>query len=248
MPLLEDSGLPSQPTPDPGPALPKTTSSGSPPVQPQQACSQVQATISRARALVEADTAGISQLQSGFKLEANTLANWAEMTAEQKAKPYQTAVLNLLQAAVAAPFLGVRVGDLSLPNGVASLGVGQANTLIQMLRSKGIDDPVLFSLISSAATMSGKPALASKGRDIVGAVITEFQGVQSGAKGEVAEALASVAQLGLTLMGPAYSGYTTALGAGTDTLTLIQATLSGLKCKGPEFNSLRMRRMPPCLS
>lgn len=59
---------------------------------------------------------------------------------DQRTKLHQTAVLNLLQAAVAAPFMGVNAVNVSLPNGVASIGLGQANALIQLLRApKGVE-------------------------------------------------------------------------------------------------------------
>jgi hypothetical protein len=193
------------------------------PIRAQGTCSELQLAEGRARTVVQTDTAGINQLKTGFAVTSAALDDFLKLTTEQRSRLYQTALLNLLQAATAAPFIGVNVGNVALPNGVASIGTGQANALIQLLRSKGVGNPALFSLISGAASVSGKPALAKTGQAIVGTSITALQGGSAALKGDVVGAWASVAQLGLSLMGPAYAGYATALGAGGDFLTLVQS-------------------------
>ena len=193
------------------------------PVRAQGTCSKLRVAESHARTLVQADTAGINQLKTGFTVNAASLDVFLKMTADQRSELYKTAVLNLLQTAVAVPFVGAKVGNVSLPNGVASLGTGQANALIKTLRSKGIEDPALFNLISGAARISNKPALAKEGQKMVGYSIASLQGEHDAINGDKAKALAAVGQLGLTLMGPAYDGYVLWLGAGSDVLTLAEA-------------------------
>ena len=201
-------------------------------------CSQFQPAANQARAIVQSDTTAISQLSAGFKLTANVLTDWEKTTVEQRRKLYQTAVLNLVQAAAAAPFINVTAGSVSLPNGIASIGPGQAGALIRQLRSNGVDNAALFNLLSGAATVSGKPEAAKTGLAILGAVSSLLQtgiGAHDVAtassvpdlKEAAVGTAASVAQLGLTLMGPAYAGYATALGAGSDLLTLVQSVAIG---------------------
>jgi hypothetical protein len=196
-------------------------------------CSQFQSAANQARAIVQSDTTAINQLSAGFKLTANVLTDWEKMTVEQRRKLYQTAVLNLVQAAAAAPFIKVTAGSVSLPIGIASIGPGQAGALIRQLRSNGVENATLFNLLSGAATISGKPEAAKTGLAILGAVSNLLQtgigahDVATASSVPDLKEAASVAQLGLTLMGPAYAGYATALGAGSDLLALIQSVAIG---------------------
>lgn len=197
-------------------------------------CSIFQIATTHVGAVVKADTAGIQQLSTGFKVNASTLKEWTDMSIDQKNRLYQTAVFNLIQAAAAAPFVKVTAGNVSLPNGIASLGMGQAGALINQLRANGIEDPLLFNLISGAAAVSGKPGAARHGLQLLGGLITVLQGgiavhdaTTSGSgpdfSATAVATVATAAQLGLSLMGSAYAGYGVALGAGSDVLTLVQS-------------------------
>jgi hypothetical protein len=186
-------------------------------------CPAVRAAESKARGVVDADIAAINQMKLNFRLTASALDDWAAMSAAQKTKLYQTAVLNLIQGALTAPFVGTAAGNVSLPNGIASIGTGQAAALQNMLRTNGVDDPILSGLISKASMVAGKPEAKDVGLKILDHLSTASQAGMDLFGDDKAEAMAPVAQFGLGLMGPAYAGYATALGAGSDALTLVQS-------------------------
>jgi hypothetical protein len=194
-------------------------------------CAALGATAETARRAVQIDMTAINSMKNGFTLNSSVLDDWAKMTDDQKRKLYQVAVFNLIHAAASVPFVPIRAGGVNLPSGIASLGTGQANALKSTLQANGVDDPILMNLISGAAKVTGKPAAAEAGLKILDHLSTLTQ-TGIGLAGESkAEAIAPVAQFGLILMGRAYAGYAAALGAGSDTLTLIQAGAEGLEAR-----------------
>jgi hypothetical protein len=198
----------------------------------QAECSQSRLNEAIAHKAVAVDMSILNNMKVGFTLNSSVLDDWAKMGDKQKKKLRNVAIFNLIQAAAVAPLLPVIKGSINLPRGMASLSTAQAQAMYKMLEKNGIDDPILEKLISYASAVKDKPKDAEVGVEIFDRLSTMTQAGLSAFGEDKMEILAPVAQLGLILMGPAYAGYATALSAGSDTLTLIQAGLEYSKQSG----------------
>jgi hypothetical protein len=105
-------------------------------------CDAQQKAIDSLRVRIKADQNAIRQLNPG--LSATELSNWADATeAERQAilkKSIESGISTLADGLLSAPENALEPMDIAgyhLPNGIGSLGTGQANTIIGRLQRSG---------------------------------------------------------------------------------------------------------------
>lgn len=124
-----------------------------------QDCSDRERTVKRLRASIKADQDSIQRLNP--MLTADELKSWADATEWERqdilktslGSAISTLVDGLADKVISAPENALKPMDIAgyhLPNGIGSLGTGQANAIIGILRRKGLNQTIKGKIIVSS--------------------------------------------------------------------------------------------------
>lgn len=124
-------------------------------------CAVQQNAVTAAKAKINTDTRSLRQQRLGFT--ATDLEKWTNAADEEKAEIVKesltSAISNFADYLLSTPKNLSQPMDIfgyHLPNGLGSLGTGQANTVIGRLRSNGITSPQLEQAIRALVPLQNK--------------------------------------------------------------------------------------------
>jgi hypothetical protein len=176
-----------------------------------QNCSAQTATVASLRSKINADQDGIRRLNPG--LTADELNRWADAAEEERQRilkdTLEASISTFADWLLSAPENALKPMDIAgyhLPNGIGSLGTGQANAVIGRLKSLGVNSntvlgTTLLGAIRDLSQISGK----TKSLEYLGALSkvasTLKDTAEMGASDESTESAAAFLQLVADLAG-----------------------------------------------
>ncbi len=177
----------------------------------RQDCATAQNAVDLLRSRVEADQDRIRGLDMGVAAdELNSFANAAgeerHQIVVQSLKSGVSALAGEIQSAPENALKPMDIAGYHLPNGIGSLGTGQAKAIVGRLRSQGVDSPVVFEALQTLSRISGK-AGTLEFTNVLSEVASKLKGTaEMGSSEDSVENTAALFQLAADLTGQGSAG------------------------------------------
>lgn len=173
-------------------------------------CSDQLKAIDALRVKIQTDQNAIRRLNAG--LAADELNNWADASEEERRKILKntltTGISTLADGLLSAPENALKPMDIAgyhLPNGIGSLGTGQANAIIGRLQSQGVANTRYGEALVSAVRKLSQTSNKIGSVEYVKALSTVASGLKDaaemGASDETVDSAAAFFQLVADLAG-----------------------------------------------